>query len=121
MSKKNSNGIYHSKCGEFILTPLTGSRLRVNSVKQNVTGTRQFSYFINEVMHTSEFKLIAHFTELLHNKSLSAAFVKEYNRDFVKYNPAARLYRDKLPIGYFMCASIKKQLIQVYNAKRPAG
>ena len=121
MKTQKNKGMYTSKCDEFIIAPLCGSRLRVNSVKQNVMGTQQFSHFINQVIHLNEFSLVAHFSKLIHNKQLSAAFVQEFNKDFVKHNPAARLYKDKRPVGVFMCQSIKKQLIQIYNAKPPSG
>lgn len=118
---RNNKGVYESKCGQFFVAPAVGSRLRSNYLKSSVTGSKEFSAFMNKVISIHELNVVPHFTDLLHDKQQSTLFLKEFNRDFIKYNTAEKLYKNKSAVSVFMCGSIKKKLIQVYNAKRPTG
>ncbi len=115
MSAKK-NDIYESACGNFIVAPPSGVKLRSYNILKTTDSNEEFNRWQEAILTHNDLNLLGNFTLKISDRVQSARFMEEYMNDFKKNNPPARIYKDKRAISVFICKSIKTDLLRLYSS-----
>lgn len=113
---KKKNDIYESACGEFILTPPSGLKLRSYNIMRTTDSNGVFNAWVDPYFTHNSLNILANFTQTICDRQRSRLYMEEYANDYKKHNPSAKIYKDKRAIALFVCKSIKTDLLRLYSS-----